>query len=547
LGATINSATLRIYQGGWYDYVGSVRTVFADCVTSAWHEAVATWNYAPTIGATVGSVNVGMSTGWYEINITALVREWYAGVTPNYGLLLRGYEGSGNLYRLFVPRLYVNEPQLVVDYTLQPATLGVTTSSISFKTDGNRTTPSWIVSVKNTGIDEINWSIDVGSATWLQISPTSGTTSASYATPVEISIIPSALSPGTHTAQVTVNAPGAQSSPQVIDVTVDYSDAPLPFVYLPLIISSVPGPVTSGKTVALLAGISDYEHCDPPSDASERTGDWDGFDLTHTHKVPRHYRKVLRAFAEAKSENVREYVDNEASYLGIQDGVVGWMDRREEMKPCALTGISVQSCHCGNAMFGITAHGGQDTEGEYFVATYDTDESGGYFINVINGPTLDSWLDDLDAQSILVIIDACKSGGLLPDLSQPGRVVITSARSDQFAWETGEFNGTVFAHYMVQGLMDPAADFDGDGWVSAEEAFVYAESRTDSYIYTQTGYHQNPQISDGVAGELRIARLPSYGPMVAGLFLAGDEVDHQGVVSFSSDPIPLPVTVSPLQ
>lgn len=549
LGATINSATLRIYQDGWYDYADSVRTISADCVTSAWHEAVATWNYAPTIGTTVGSVDVGMSEGWYVTDVTALVQEWYTGTTPNYGLLLRGYENSENLYRAFVPRSHVNEPQLVVEYTLQPTTLGVSANSIHFLTDGQKTSPSSsTLRINNSGTGVMNWSIDPSSTPWLDISPTSGATSASYRTPVKISVLTDTLSVGTYTAPLTITASSAQSSPQVVDVTVNYSGDPLSEIYVPLIMKNSigsPGSGTVSKTVALLIGIADYQHLGPPPSESIRTGDW-GYDLEYTHQNPHHVRKPLFAFGEADADNTRILTDAETPFANIQQAFE-WVDGEEEIEPCAETGVRVQGCDCGTVFISYAGHGGQDVGGEYIITAYDTDESDDVFTNAISGATLDSWLDDLESQQVLVVIDACHSGGLLSDLSQSGRVVISSARSDQPAWETSEFNGTVFTNYLVQGLMDPSADTNGDGCVSAEEVFSYAAGRTDDYTYTHTGLHQNPQISDGVSGQLCLTTLPTYGPMAAPSAIAIDEVQLPGAVYFSSDPLPLPTTVTPLR
>jgi hypothetical protein len=60
----------------------------------------------------------------------------------------------------------------------------------------------------------------------------------------------------------------------------------------------------------------------------------------------------------------------------------------------------------------------------------------------------------------------------------------------------------VFSHFLVQALWSSSADVNGDGYVSAEEAFLYLVSRVDDYVYYHTGYHQNPQVYDGVSGEV---------------------------------------------
>jgi len=540
LGATINSATLLIYQGGWYDYSGSVRTVSADRVTLAWHEAVATWNYAPTIGTTVGSVNVGMSTGGYSIDVTDAVREWYTGAAPNYGLLLRGYEGSENVYRLFVPRLYVHQPQLIVDYTLQPATLDVSTHLTGFQTDGQKIRPSSsIVRVINRGIGAVSWSINKGSTAWLDIVPTSGSTSASYNTLVEVSVLTNTLSPGTYTAPFTITASGAQNSPQVVQVTVNYRATSFQEIYVPLVLrdsaGGSEGSSSESPMVALLVGIADYQYLQPPPSGATRTGDW-GYDLEYTHQDPDHVRKPIMAFGSANADNTRLFVDAEAPLAGIQQAFA-WADEQE----------GKTSGGPAKVFFSYSGHGGQGAGGTPLITAYDTNEVGGDFTNAISGATLGSWLDSLDSQQVFVAIDACRSGGLLPTLSQPGRVVLTSAASDQSAWEVSEFNGTVFTHYLVQALMDPSADTNGNGCISAEEAYAYSANRTDSYVQTFTVTHQIPQMYDGVPGQLCLSVLPSYGPMAAASLVAGEAGQPAGAVFFFAEPVALPKLATPLR
>jgi hypothetical protein len=551
-GAVINSATLRIFQHGWNDIPGSVRTISVDRVTSAWHEAVGTWNCAPTMNATVGTVNVGLSMGWYEVNVTTLVQEWYTGATPNYGFLLRGDESSGNLYRLFTPRLYPNAPQLVVNYTLQPATLAVSTNAISFTTNGQTTDPSsFILHIKNNGTGTVNWSINTGSTSWLSISSTSGSTTASYQTPIELSIRSDLLSSGIHTAQITVTAPGAQNSPQIVNVTVNYNEAALNQVYLPLILgksaagvtSITPSSTTLSNTVALLIGIADYDHLGPPSLADFRSGDW-GSDLEHADEDPQHIHEALVAFEDqtdnmqivTEDDNIRIVTEPEASFSQLENLVEGWLDNREKEPDQPV-------------MISYSGHGGPDGQGGYFVAAQDTNDAGGIFTNHVSSTTLDTWLDNLESQQIVVMIDACYSEIALAALGQPGRVVIVASRSNQPSWETSEFKGGVFTHYIVQGLLDPAADINGNGYISVEEAYTYAAGRTDTYIFSSDlGLHQNPQIYDGFPGELSLVTAPSCKPMSASATLVtSNEINESKAEYFSAEPVALPVKIGPIQ
>lgn len=79
---------------------GTERTITAYRVTSPWSEGEVTWNNAPGIQESVGSIDIIISkesVGEYQgIDITSLVREWLNGSKPNYGVLLRTIEsGAG--------------------------------------------------------------------------------------------------------------------------------------------------------------------------------------------------------------------------------------------------------------------------------------------------------------------------------------------------------------------------------------------------------------------------------------------------------------------
>jgi hypothetical protein len=100
---------------------------------------------------------------------------------------------------------------------------------------------------------------------------------------------------------------------------------------------------------------------------------------------------------------------------------------------------------------------------------------------------------------------------------------------------------------LVQALMDPNADTNGDGWVSAEEAYAYAADRTDAYVVSLGYPEQNPQIYDGVSGQLLLTRPPAQGAMAAAPVALTDEIEPWGAVRFSSRPVRLPTTVSRLR
>jgi len=93
----------------------------------------------------------------------------------------------------------------------------------------------------------------------------------------------------------------------------------------------------------------------------------------------------------------------------------------------------------------------------------------------------------------VLVLDACRSGSLTrvkgsqktapfpvlldPELSGEGLALLTSSTSDEDAQESDALRGSFFTHYFVSGLRG-AADRNGDGSISLEEAYGYAYQHT---------------------------------------------------------------------
>src|ERR1700730_18526572 len=96
----------------------------------------------------------------------------------------------------------------------------------------------------------------------------------------------------------------------------------------------------------------------------------------------------------------------------------------------------------------------------------------------ISATELAALLDKIPAKQVIVNATSA-SGGSLPVLQKPKRVVITATKSGT------EKNATVFARFFIEALRDPAADTDKNQAVSVLEAFRYAEAKTGKYFETQ--------------------------------------------------------------
>jgi hypothetical protein len=129
---------------------------------------------------------------------------------------------------------------------------------------------------------------------------------------------------------------------------------------------------------------------------------------------------------------------------------------------------------------------------------------------------LKAWIENVDADVRLMVIDSCKSGSLLQskggtrvnpfeirmndDLPNLGEALITSSAANESALESEEIRGSFFTHYLVSGLRG-AADTSGDGQVSLGEAYKYAFVHTEIATAATLGGIQHPSYDYRLSGQ----------------------------------------------
>ncbi len=146
----------------------------------------------------------------------------------------------------------------------------------------------------------------------------------------------------------------------------------------------------------------------------------------------------------------------------------------------------------------------------------------------ITATELASLLDKIPAQQAIIDMTSA-SGGAIPDLQKPKRVLITATKAGT------EKNATVFPRYFIEGLRDPAADADKNEVITVLEAFRYAEAKTAKfYDELKRLSTEHPLIEDLGKGEgVKAPSVENGEGMIAGRFA----LLHTGsAVAMAKDP-----------
>ncbi|MGW0733586.1 caspase, EACC1-associated type [Streptomyces sp. NPDC002851] len=171
----------------------------------------------------------------------------------------------------------------------------------------------------------------------------------------------------------------------------------------------------------------------------------------------------------------------------------------------------------------FSCHGLLDARGRLYFAGADTRKDRLASSGVEAGWLLEQ-LDECRARRQVVVLDCCFSGAFAQGAKADdqdvnlghrlvghgrGRAVLTASRSREYSFEgesltgaAGAPSGSVFTTGLVDGLRTGAADRDGDGYISVEDAFDHAAA----YV-AERGAEQTPQRwVYGAEGRIWLAR-----------------------------------------
>jgi hypothetical protein len=173
----------------------------------------------------------------------------------------------------------------------------------------------------------------------------------------------------------------------------------------------------------------------------------------------------------------------------------------------------------------MSCHGLLDRQDRLYFAATDTRKDR-LAATAVEASWLWDRLEECRSNCQVVILDCCNSGAFGraggkgeadTDLRLSerfvtqgrGRAILTASRANQRSWEgaaAGEAgSSSVFTNALAEGLQTGAADLDGDGYVSVEEAYKYAYRKV---IESNAGQIPQHSISGG-EGNMLLTRNPA--------------------------------------
>ncbi|TFG12674.1 MAG: hypothetical protein EU535_05945 [Promethearchaeota archaeon] len=138
-------------------------------------------------------------------------------------------------------------------------------------------------------------------------------------------------------------------------------------------------------------------------------------------------------------------------------------------------------------------------DGTHYLCSYDSipNNPNAYYLDSL----IDSKLDQINCEEKYIFIDACNSGGLIPEVHDVGRYIMTACHSSEESLETPLLEHGIFTNFLLEAEQN-ASDQNDDGLISMEECYDYVYSNTVSYSNSfGSEYTHHPQEYDGIPGE----------------------------------------------
>ena len=122
---------------------------------------------------------------------------------------------------------------------------------------------------------------------------------------------------------------------------------------------------------------------------------------------------------------------------------------------------------------------GADDTALFYFCGHSAPQNFATFDYFVSDSQLADWLDKVNSQKVVIILDTCYAGSFRKELGQNGRVVLMGCQPYESSMEDRELGHGVFTHYILQAFSDfDITDANSNYELSAEEIFEYAKPKT---------------------------------------------------------------------
>nr|AAU82846.1 conserved hypothetical protein [uncultured archaeon GZfos1D1] len=200
-----------------------------------------------------------------------------------------------------------------------------------------------------------------------------------------------------------------------------------------------------------------------------------------------------------KKENVKIFLDGEATSFNIKDAISSWLFKNAKEDSIVFVFFA--------------GHGGVeedrfDTEKDNlakYLLPYDTDFDN-FYASALSNSDFNRLLLSIKSRRLVVFMDSCYSGGVSEKKARDvkivedpyekmaegeGRLVIAASQPDQRSFEDENLGHGIFTHHLIEALSG-AADLDNNGYVKAMEVYKHLSDTVPKTAMRLAGGVQEP-------------------------------------------------------
>ncbi|RLF58110.1 MAG: hypothetical protein DRN27_06265 [Thermoplasmata archaeon] len=168
------------------------------------------------------------------------------------------------------------------------------------------------------------------------------------------------------------------------------------------------------------------------------------------------------------------------------------------------------------SLFYYVGHGGNRST-DHYINTYD---------ELLYDYELTEYFENISG-TLIVFIDACKSGGFIDNLKNSNRIILTACDADENTYQVSDLGSGIFGYFINLSLtyltknVEPAFLFT--------KIFVQLYGRKLSREYGDD-YVVHPQLYDGTQGRTRLMYRNTFGPGIMDSFMRFNLISNNNIL-----------------